>query len=52
MPRPLAAWMNGQIYSFGGAEASARKNTQIPPASCSIGLPGDGEVDVFTCNQK
>ncbi len=56
MPRPLAAWMNGHRYSFGGAESSARKNTLeiLPPDNFNYprnapsACCGDSEADVFT----
>ncbi len=30
-PRGFAPWMDGQIYSFGGAESSASKEPLVPP---------------------
>jgi hypothetical protein len=35
MPRPLAAWMNGQRNCNGGAVSSVSKNTLVPPALMS-----------------
>jgi hypothetical protein len=48
MPRPLAAWMNGQRYGNGGAVSYARKNTLILPCNTTFDVVVIAKADVFT----